>query len=112
MVHFDSQRLEQVLSNLLSNAIKYGGGAPIELLVTRKGKTAEVTVRDCGPGISKSDHLRIFMRYERAISANEVSGLGLGLFISKQILQAHGGSILVESELQKGAAFILNLPLL
>jgi signal transduction histidine kinase len=70
-----------------------------------------LTVQDQGIGIAKEDQSRIFERFERAVSPNEASGLGLGLYIVKEILEAHGGSIRVESELGKGATFIVRLPL-
>jgi PAS domain S-box-containing protein len=110
--NFDPHRIEQVISNLLSNAVKYGAGSPVSMSVRRVGPQAEIEVRDEGPGISQADQARIFKRYERAISANEVSGLGLGLFISEQILQSHGGHVHVESDLQKGSRFIITLPLI
>jgi PAS domain S-box-containing protein len=110
--NFDPHRIEQVISNLLSNAVKYGAGSPVSMSVRRVGSQAEIEVRDEGPGISQADQARIFKRYERAISANEVSGLGLGLFISEQILQSHGGHVHVESDLQKGSRFIVTLPLI
>lgn len=107
----DSQRLEQVMGNLMSNAIKYGGGTPVEVTLRRRGRYAEIVVKDRGPGIEPADHERIFQRFERAISANEASGLGLGLFICRQIIESHGGNIWVESEPGKGSAFIINIPL-
>jgi signal transduction histidine kinase len=109
--NFDPHRIEQVISNLLANAIKYGAGSPVEMIVRRNKNEAEIIVKDEGPGISQADQGRIFKRYERAISANEVSGLGLGLFISEQILQSHGGHVRVESDLKKGSKFIINMPL-
>ena len=68
-------------------------------------------MRDSGIGIEPKDHQRIFNQFERAISANEVSGLGLGLFITRQIVESHGGRIGVESELGKGACFWVELPI-
>ena len=67
-------------------------------------------VEDAGPGIAPHDHARIFQRFERAISANEASGLGLGLFVSQQIVELHGGSIQVESALGRGSRFTVRLP--
>lgn len=70
-----------------------------------------VSIIDRGLGVAKENHNRIFERFERAISANEVSGLGLGLYISKEIINAHGGKIWLESEPQKGSTFHFELPL-
>ncbi len=108
---WDKLRIEQVLINLLANAMKYGAGHPIEISLKKVGERAQLEVRDYGPGISKTDQKRIFSRFERAASARHFPGLGLGLYITRQILEAHGGSISVESELEKGAAFIVKLPL-
>lgn len=105
----DGQRIEQVLVNLISNAIRYGGRAPITIEARRKGDRLEFSVRDRGPGIPDSEQSRIFERFERAVSANEVSGLGLGLYISRQIVEAHGGTIHVESAPGKGAKFIFTI---
>lgn len=110
-VNCDEQRIEQVIANLLSNAIKYASGSPVEVYLRRVGRIAEVRVKDSGPGISKKDQERIFQRFERATPANEASGLGLGLFISKQIIESHGGHISLESEPGKGATFKFTLPL-
>lgn len=108
---FDAQRLEQVISNLISNAVKYGGSTPIVVKLCQQNSRAVLSVSDQGKGISESDQHRIFERFERAVSPNEVSGLGLGLFISRQIAEAHGGEIYVESEPHRGTKFIVRLPL-
>lgn len=108
---WDRDRLEQVLTNLLTNSSRYGAGKPIIISVHEEQDQAEIRVRDYGRGIAKIDHERIFNRYERAISFNEVSGLGLGLFIVKEMLEKNKGSIKVESELGLGATFIVNLPI-
>lgn len=107
---WDRTRLEQVLTNLLSNAIKYGAGKPIYLHVSHDNGTAVIAVRDEGIGIAKEDQARIFQRFERAVSANNYGGLGLGLWISKEIVEGFGGSIFVESSPGKGATFIVRLP--
>jgi signal transduction histidine kinase len=104
-------RIEQIVNNLLSNAIKYGGGQPIEMSVSRKENRAEVVVRDYGIGIAPEHVRRIFGRFERAVSSRQYGGLGLGLYISRQIAEAHGGEIQVRSELGKGSTFIIDLPL-
>lgn len=107
----DAQRLEQVINNLLANAIKYGRGAPVEVRAHAVNQGIEISVRDHGPGIAPADQERIFERYERAVTANEASGLGLGLFISRQIVDSHGGALKVLSTPGRGATFIATLPL-
>jgi PAS domain S-box-containing protein len=107
----DPMRLEQVMSNLITNAIKYGRGKPIEVTVARQGRSAVVTVRDHGIGVPAEDQGRIFERFARAVSVREYGGLGLGLFISKQIVEAHGGSIKVDSQLGQGSTFTVEFPL-
>lgn len=107
---WDPFRLEQVLINLLTNAMKYGAGRPIEISVTADG-LAQLVVKDNGLGIAEHDRDRIFQRFERAISANNISGLGLGLYITKQIVDNHGGAIQVQSELGRGSEFRVELPL-
>jgi signal transduction histidine kinase len=108
---WDRFRLEQVITNLLTNAIRYGQGKPIEIDIRKVNDRAILSVKDQGYGISKQDQHRIFDRFERAINASEVSGMGLGLFITKEIIKAHQGEISVESEPGKGAIFIVDLPL-
>ncbi len=107
----DRFRIEQVVTNLLTNAMRYGAGKPISIRVNGSKDGTEIIVRDQGRGIAEVNHERIFQRFERAVSSDDISGLGLGLYIVKQILKAHHGSIHVESELGKGAAFIVQLPL-
>ena len=107
----DKYRIEQVISNMITNAIKYGDRKPITILLTSHEKIATLSVRDHGIGIAKENQERIFNRFERAISANSISGLGLGLYIVRQILDAHQGSIRVESELKQGSNFIVELPI-
>ncbi|MGZ3695716.1 MAG: hybrid sensor histidine kinase/response regulator [Bdellovibrionota bacterium] len=109
--NWDRFRIEQVLMNLLTNAMRYGASSPIAIHMTAIGDSVEITVRDQGRGIAKENHERIFLRFERAVSGNDISGLGLGLYIVKQILEAHNGSIALESELGAGASFVVKLPL-
>jgi signal transduction histidine kinase len=108
---FDKSRIEQVFVNLLSNSIKYAPGQIIEISLTRKIEQAIFSVKDYGPGISHDKQTTIFQRFARATNSRNISGLGLGLFISKEIVIAHRGTIRVESELGQGASFIVELPL-
>lgn len=109
--HFDILRIDQVISNLLSNALKYGKGSRVEIELKSDQNKAQFLVRDYGMGIPEDFKNKLFERFERAISANEVSGLGLGLFIVREIIEAHEGRIWVESELGKGTTFFVELPL-
>ena len=102
--------MEQVLTNLLSNAIKYGAGQPILVSVEDRGDTVRLSVSDRGIGISEHDLARVFERYQRAAAARHHGGLGLGLFIARQIVDAHGGSIVAHSTPGEGAIFAVDLP--
>jgi signal transduction histidine kinase len=108
---WDRLRIEQVIANLMTNAIRYGNKQPIEIRLEQDGAYATLSVKDRGIGVAPEHRERIFDRFERAVSANEVSGLGLGLFISRQIVEAHGGRIWAESEPGQGATFYVELPL-
>jgi signal transduction histidine kinase len=110
LVKCDPIRTEQVLTNILSNAVLYGKNNPIEITVESNAK-AIISIKDYGIGIAPSDHIRIFNRFERVIQAIEGKGLGLGLFISKQIMEEQNGTIKLISELNKGSTFIIELPL-
>lgn len=111
LIEGDSYRIEQVLSNLISNAIKYGENRPIDIVLDVSGESALISVRDHGLGIDQENIERIFDRYERAITASEISGLGLGLYISKQIVEAHHGHLRVESQKGQGSTFTVELPM-
>jgi signal transduction histidine kinase len=108
---WDPLRIEQVVTNLISNACKYGGGKPIEVRVARNAGGAELVVQDQGIGMSPADQTRIFERFERAVTPHEYSGLGLGLWITREVVQAHGGRIWVRSQLGQGSEFTVQLPL-
>jgi PAS domain S-box-containing protein len=108
--HWDRERLEQVVSNLLSNAVKYGDGKPIDVTVRTEGGVAQLVVRDRGLGIAARDQDRIFGRFERAASSGNFGGIGLGLWIVKQIVGVFGGTIKVESALGTGSVFTVELP--
>lgn len=107
----DPLRIDQVVSNLLLNALKYGNGKNVEVRVENIPGALRVRVSDKGPGITQELQKKIFERFARAVSASEISGLGLGLFISEQIIAAHDGKIWVESEPGAGARFCFELPL-
>lgn len=108
---WDRMRLEQVVMNLLSNAMKYGEGKPIRVVVEAAGDTAVLAVSDRGIGIAAKDQERIFDRFERAVSVDHYGGLGLGLFVAKQLVEAMGGTIGVDSKEGCGATFTVRLPL-
>jgi PAS domain S-box-containing protein len=108
---WDRLRLSQVVTNLLSNAVKYGAGKPVEVSYGPSAAGAFVLVRDRGIGIAPTDQRQIFERFERAVSSRNYGGLGLGLYIVRRIVEAHGGTIRVESTPGEGSAFRVELPL-
>jgi PAS domain S-box-containing protein len=107
---FDRSRLEQVITNLLVNAAKFGEGKPITLHVGPDGDRARLKITDRGMGIPAKDQARVFERFERAVGAQHFGGLGLGLYIVRQIVEAHGGDIHVESAPGTGTSFVVVLP--
>jgi len=107
---WDKSRLDQVVTNLVSNAIKYGDCKPIDLTLEAEDDRAVVTIRDRGLGIAQHDHERIFGRFERAASTRHYGGIGLGLWIVKQIIDALGGTVTVESTPGTGSTFTVELP--
>lgn len=106
----DADRLHQAVGVLLDNAYKYGEGRPIALRVSIDAEAAVIAVRDHGMGIAPKDWERIFERFERAISERNISGLGLGLFISRSIVESLGGTIRVTSSQNEGTCFVIRLP--
>ncbi len=106
----DPSKFDQMILNLISNAVKYGDGKPVSIRIRQDREFATIEVSDQGIGIAPEHQKRIFGRFERAISSNEVSGLGLGLYIVSQLVRAHGGTISVQSDLGKGATFRIILP--
>jgi signal transduction histidine kinase len=107
----DEFRIEQVITNLLTNALRYGDGKPVAVKVSAGEGRGLVSVRDHGMGIAPADQERIFRQFERTEGSAAVPGLGLGLYIARQIVEAHRGRLEVVSEAGKGAEFILYLPL-
>src|SRR6185437_11906702 len=107
---WDASRLDQVITNLLSNAIKYGAGKPIEITLEAVEDRVRLAIHDHGLGIPLEDQDRIFRRFERAASSRNYAGIGLGLWIVKQIVDALGGSIQVESRPELGSTFTVELP--
>lgn len=108
---WDRTRLEQAFRNMLQNAVKYGEGKPIVLTVDTMPDRVRVHVRDEGIGIAEADQERIFEHFERAVSFKRFGGMGLGLYITRKILQGHGGSITVSSQAGRGSIFTAELPL-
>jgi signal transduction histidine kinase len=106
---WDKARIEQVIVNLVSNAIKYGGGKAVDIRVDGTDTGARVTVADRGIGIAAEDVERIFGRFERAAPLRHYGGLGVGLYITRSIVEAHGGAIRVSSTLGQGATFVVEL---
>jgi len=107
---WDRLRLEQVVTNVLGNAIKYGGGKPIEIEVEETPEGGRLRIADHGIGIANADLTRIFQRFQRAVSSRSYGGMGLGLYITRQIVDAHCGSIQVESNPGAGSVFVVELP--
>ena len=108
---WDRLRLEQVITNLLSNAIKYGNRKPIVVRIAENQGLAHLEVEDGGIGIAPADVSLIFDRFERGANRRNHGGLGMGLYITRQIIAAHGGSIRVKSQLGQGTVFDVYLPM-
>jgi signal transduction histidine kinase len=107
----DDTRINQVITNLVSNAIKYAPGGEIRIKAVHKGDNLIVCVRDEGPGIDANDAPYVFDRFYRAPGASrETKGAGLGLFLARSIIRAHGGRIWIDSEVGKGARICFCLP--
>jgi signal transduction histidine kinase len=98
------------LRRIVENAVKYGAGKPIDLRLGRAGRSMLVSVTDRGIGIAPEQHERIFERFGRAGSTSNYGGLGLGLWIARQIVEAHGGALSVASQLDEGTTFTVSIP--
>jgi signal transduction histidine kinase/CheY-like chemotaxis protein len=106
----DRLSIERVLSNLLSNAFKYGAGRPVALSIDGDDESLRLVVEDRGIGIAPEDQDRVFARFERAVSSRHFGGLGLGLYITRKLVEAHGGTIELESHPGAGSRFTVRLP--
>ena len=111
MGRWDKSRIDQVVTNLLSNAIKYGEGNPISITLKKKDSHAQIAISDKGLGMNKIEQEKIFDKFERTEAAKKVGGMGLGLYIVKEIIDAHEGEIAVNSKKNKGSTFTVILPL-
>jgi signal transduction histidine kinase len=107
---WDRIKLEQIFSNLLANAIKYGRSKPISVKARVEASQVHVSVSDQGIGIAHEHVTRIFERFERVTPVHKQESLGLGLYIVKQLVEAHGGKIKVESTPGAGSTFTVTLP--
>ena len=108
---WDGFRVEQIVVNLISNALRYGEGKPVDISLAKTRNSAVIEVRDHGIGIGAKDQERIFDAFERVMYQDRTGGLGLGLFITKQLVDAHGGAITLQSQPGHGALFSVTLPL-
>ncbi len=111
MLVCDRARIDQVLVNLVTNALKYGARHPIEIRAVRRETDLAIEVRDHGIGVADADAARIFGKFERAVPSGNYSGFGVGLYIARRIVEAHGGRIEVESAPAVGATFRVVLPI-
>jgi len=107
---WDPLRVEQSITNLLSNAFKYAAGTPVGVVLSTEGADAVLEVTDGGPGIPPESLSRIFERFERANPSDHVGGLGMGLFVTRELVEAHGGRLSVRNLPEGGAAFTIRLP--
>jgi PAS domain S-box-containing protein len=108
---WDRSRVAQILTNLLSNAFKYAAGSPVTIVVERQDQAARLEVRDAGPGLPSGDPSGLFEKFAQANDGNYHGGFGLGLYIAREIAEAHGGSIVANAAESTGARFLVTLPL-
>jgi PAS domain S-box-containing protein len=106
---WDRKRVGQIISGLLSNALKYGEGKPVRVEASGDRDFVRIAVIDQGLGIAAEDHERVFERFERAVPSEHFGGLGIGLWMARQVARAHGGDIELRSAPGKGSAFVLVL---
>jgi signal transduction histidine kinase len=111
MARVDSRRVEQVLLNLYNNSSKYAPGSDIKIKATADDKFFKITYQDFGPGIDPSMHSRVFQRFERSSYNQHISGLGLGLYIVKKIVEGHNGNISLTSRAGEGVLFEIVMPI-
>jgi signal transduction histidine kinase len=111
MGYCDKFRIEQAVVNLVSNAIKYGNNKPITITASGNSENVRIVVADRGIGIPQDQQKRIFNRFERAVTSRDYKGLGVGLYITYQIVKAHNGRIHVESYPNKGSVFTIEFPI-
>jgi signal transduction histidine kinase len=107
---WDEFRIEQIVVNLLTNAMRYGCQQPVTVTLTVEQDWARIDVRDCGPGVTPENQAKIFEPYERGVGSDAPAGLGLGLYISRQLAEVHEGSLTLHSQPGEGAVFSLTLP--
>jgi PAS domain S-box-containing protein len=107
---WDMVRMRQVVMNVLENALKYASGHPVEVFVGEDAQGVVITITDHGPGIPEADLERIFERFERAAPMRNYGGLGLGLYVSRQIVEGHGGTISARNQPGGGARFAIRVP--
>nr|WP_315256510.1 hybrid sensor histidine kinase/response regulator [uncultured Duganella sp.] len=107
---WDEFRIEQIVVNLLTNAMRYGCQQPISVTLTVEQDWARIDVRDCGPGVAPENQAKIFEPYERGVGSEAPAGLGLGLYISRQLAEVHEGRLTLQSKPGEGSVFSLTLP--
>ena len=107
---WDHLATEQILENLVSNALRYGDGKPVRVEVESDPDWVEVRVIDHGIGVAPTDRERIFQRFERGPSAPRSGGFGIGLWLASRLVQAQGGTLGLQSELDRGSTFTVRLP--
>lgn len=110
-MQIDSTRIAQVIDNFLNNASKYAVGSPVTITARKLGETLRISVRDQGPGIPAEHTPQLFERFYRVPGTNTTRGTGLGLYISRKIIEAHNGEIGVESTIGEGTTFYIDLPI-
>ena len=111
IVEADAERLQQILDNLVTNALRYGEGKPVDVILDSHHGLAVIEVRDRGVGVPEADQTQLFMAFFRTSNTQNVSGTGLGLFISRRIAELHGGRLVLRSSGPEGSVFALELPL-